>query len=1153
MTYMLHFQDVGVKAYFKFGWWFYMLNLFFKFKWYVLFFIIAEILIIFYVWHHTEEDKNFAKEKYLNNIQASYDITIKSYSLIAEMIFAEVINRPRIIDLYKQAYPADEARRSEIRQALHTRLDDTYKRLQSFNVRQLHFHLPDGTSFLRFHKPNKFGDNIFPVRPTVKLANTSKKTVQAFEEGRIFNGFRNVFPLFAGEQHIGSVEISVSFQAITHSMAVTNSYYYEFMLQKALIEKKTFKEQRSFYTTSLLSPDYWNEDHPLQPELVEQYFPVQHLKQIDRQIAPKITRDLAQQHTFMLGTQIENTNYIVGFLAIKNFAQHVVGYIVAYRPDDTLANFEPFFWKQWSTLTVIYILLMGSYYIITHNRRLLLEKNQALASSEDMFRQVNAAALDAIVVIDEQGNVMYWNQAAERIFGYTQAEASGKNLHKLIIPPDSPYLAAHHAGFKKFQQTGEGAGLNKLLEVEAMRRSGERFPVEVSIARLWLHGKWCAVGMVRDISERKQAEENLRKLSRAVQQSANSVVITDLKGNIEFVNPAFEQVTGYSKEEALGQNPRILKSDKQSTSVYKILWQTILSGQVWRGELINQRKNGELYWEQVTISPIKDANGVSTHYLAIKEDISARKQIENELQNNLRFLETLIQTIPMPVFYKDQLGNYLGCNADFACFMGTDSNHIIGKTTLDLVTNATLYQNYTEQDDRLLTEGGKYTTELELVDAHGNYHDVILTKATYKRADGSIGGLVGIFTDITELKQAKKQLERQNTDLIQLNQEKNEFLGIAAHDLKNPLSGIKGLAQEIRDNLANLSQSDISSYADMIYTNSQRMFNLISNLLDVNAIESGKLQVKLEAVDINSVLQDILRYQYEVAKHKDITLEYINQAQEVYATADADSLYQVLDNLISNAIKYSLPNTQTVIRINHNDTHLVCSVEDQGLGLSSADQEKLFGKFTRLSPKPTAGEHSTGLGLFIVKKLVDAMQGKIWCESIEGQGSQFHVALPLAHSDGLQQTATVTPASRIEITATKNPPVRILLAEDNIVNQKVAIFTFRKLGYHVDVANDGEEVLSMLQQQMYDIIFMDIHMPKLDGIAATERIRRLYGKTDPWIIALTASSAKQEHQQCFASGMQDLLNKPFDKTSLNNVLDTYFAEQVEGNKKQLLA
>lgn len=249
-----------------------------------------------------------------------------------------------------------------------------------------------------------------------------------------------------------------------------------------------------------------------------------------------------------------------------------------------------------------------------------------------------------------------------------------------------------------------------------------------------------------------------------------------------------------------------------------------------------------------------------------------------------------------------------------------------------------------------------------------------------------------------DLLRHNEKLRLLNQELTRLNQERNEFLGIAAHDLKNPLQAIQGSAELIETAFDDFSRDEIIEFAQMIGESSQRMFELISNLLEVNRIELGNYSLVLNKVDMFPVLQKLLKDYTLRAQLKNITIHF-DVAETSYITyTDNDMLYQILDNLLSNAVKYTPHGKNIRIQLQNKTDVIRCEIHDEGQGLSIEDQQKLFNKFTKLSTRPTGGEHSTGLGLFIVKKLVEALHGKVWCESEVGSGSTFIVELPTESS-----------------------------------------------------------------------------------------------------------------------------------------------------------
>ncbi len=260
------------------------------------------------------------------------------------------------------------------------------------------------------------------------------------------------------------------------------------------------------------------------------------------------------------------------------------------------------------------------------------ELQQALHALEDEHNCFDSLAESSFegVAIHQDGKILEANQAFQDLFGYDRSEILTKDITELV---SDEYLPIVIENINR-QQT-------EPYEIDIVRKGGSSLLVEVRGRTIQHHGRPARVVSIRDIHEQKKVETTLRQLSRAVEQSAGTIVITNTNGIIEFVNPAFERITGYTREEVIGQNPRVLKSGLTSQETYASLWKTISSGNVWQGELINRKKNGDLYWENAIISPVRDDTGKITHYLAIKDDITGRKSIEATLRERNEELEAL--------------------------------------------------------------------------------------------------------------------------------------------------------------------------------------------------------------------------------------------------------------------------------------------------------------------------------------------------------------------------------------------------------------------------------------------------------------------------------------------------------------------------------
>ncbi|HLP98840.1 MAG TPA: EAL domain-containing protein [Sideroxyarcus sp.] len=281
----------------------------------------------------------------------------------------------------------------------------------------------------------------------------------------------------------------------------------------------------------------------------------------------------------------------------------------------------------------------------------LEHRTRALAESEEKFRLISTYAQDAIVIVDDNERITYWNPAAGTLFGYPAETALGKNLHALLAPATS--RAAAHAGFAAFRNSGTGPLIGRTIETMALRKDGRTFPVELSISAFKLQGHWHALALVRNITERKEAEENLRITASVFDNSQEAILITNANNDIVDVNPAFQHITGYRREEVLGKNPRMLSSGRHDKDYYAAMWQSLQQHNGWRGEIWNRRKSGEVYAELLSISVIRDQQGKVLRHVGVFSDISHLKAHEAELSRIAHY--DALTGIPNRVLLADRM------------------------------------------------------------------------------------------------------------------------------------------------------------------------------------------------------------------------------------------------------------------------------------------------------------------------------------------------------------------------------------------------------------------------------------------------------------------------------------------------------------------
>jgi len=395
-----------------------------------------------------------------------------------------------------------------------------------------------------------------------------------------------------------------------------------------------------------------------------------------------------------------------------------------------------------------------------------------------------------------------------------------------------------------------------------------------------------------------------------------------------------------------------------------------------------------------------------------------------------------------------------------------------------------------------------------------------------------------------ELVITQRELEQKNLELGKLNEQKNHFLGMAAHDLRNPMGAIFNSSELFLDgDLGELTEEQ-EDIIKSIKSSSEFMLHLVNEFLDIAKIESGKLSLNLSETNIFDLMEQNISFNKMFATKKDIQINFQYDPHIKYPVLmlDSSKMQQVLNNLISNAIKFSFAGGNLFVGLSIKPNYILIYVKDEGQGIPEEEQDKLFNPFQKTSVKSTAGEKSTGLGLAIVKKIIVEHKGKIWVESIVGKGSTFFISLP--YEGKVEKIASEEPQelTQKDTSDSSETDVKMLLVEDNITSKKVAVKILSKLGYETEVASNGQEAIELMEKIRFDIVFMDIQMPVMDGYKATNIVRDPSSNVlnhDVPIIAMTAADVDWNQEILNETGMNSFLTKPIHRDKLSSIIDMF--------------
>ncbi len=649
------------------------------------------------------------------------------------------------------------------------------------------------------------------------------------------------------------------------------------------------------------------------------------------------------------------------------------------------------------------------------------------------------------------------------------------------------------------------------------------------------------LGIAEDITDIKFYELQVLKLAQAVEQSPESIVITDLDGNIEFVNESFLYVSGYSRAELIGQNPRILQSGKTPPESYDQLWAALASGKRWQGELINRRKNGSEYIEFARIAPIRQDDGTITHYLAVKEDITEKKRNSTILLESKNLLQRIMDSIPDWIFVIDRVNKYMMVNQSYANFYGTTPESMIGlsdaeiyqalkddRTTVDFIVN-------NQQDINAVFAGRTITYLKEEFIFSGNtvYYFETHWYPLFD-PDRKTYGALCYRRNITERinfelgqKQLQEQLHQsQKLELV------GQFTGGIAHDFNNILASILGYADLLKSSVTIEENPKLDRFVDQILLVGLRARDLIRNLLVFSKINEPNLEViDAAAVAIETIDNMLPTFP------KSISVQPPNNPGVFKVLMNSIQLHQIIMNLVLNArdaiMEKGQDDGEIIIHISNvavnnevqcdachlqfSGKYVLITVKDNGLGIEQDCLHRIFDPF--FTTKKLAG--GTGLGLSVLHGIIHSCNGHIKVQSTPGAGTLFELYLPM--SGGEITTATPNVQSR-QSRGKNNAHIMVVDDESDVVNYLSELLT--AAGYRVAAFTDPEAALHHFQRDpdAIDLVITDQEMKELKGTLLAQAL--LAQRPALPVILCTGFSNDINEQSAIEMGIRQFFIKP---------------------------
>jgi PAS domain S-box-containing protein len=788
-------------------------------------------------------------------------------------------------------------------------------------------------------------------------------------------------------------------------------------------------------------------------------------------------------------------------------------------------------------------------YVITNNKDFKKDINSRNGKAEGLLSKLKKLTADNKV---QQDNLQHLSEVVEAKISYRNnvlkvLEKSQQRALLLMVDTESKRLYTEIKSRLKTMLNVE----NRLLEKRTARHEAllnEKFLYSIAFEFLGLI--LLVVALLRIHEERiskkiaeKEARKSETKFKALIEKSSLIIFTADLRGTFTYISAKGLELTGYDSEELLGKPFNILVPEtgrKEVTRFYLNQYRHFTKDLVEEFEILT--KDGDIKVIQLSAVLIENENNV-VGFQSIARDITEIKYVESLVRESkiklqqqqeeyhLR-LHAVIDNIPMVLYIQDLEGNYITVNKNFTEIFGFRDEQIVGRKNCEIEAFRAKADYFEGIDLRVKNTCKPIEFEQVITTQQGD-KTFLVTKFPLLDRENNIFAISSVAKDITDMTYHRQQLIDARMKAEKAEQLQESFLANMSHEIRTPMNGIMGMSNMLLD--TNLDEEQ-KEYAELIKRSSDSLLILINDILDLSKIKAGRME--LEAIDFNieEAVENVLQ-PMKINLKKDVLLNYsISKSVPEFVKGDSHKLFQILNNLVSNAIKFTergeVKIEINVIERNDEKIYLKLDVSDTGIGISDENIKNIFQNFTQAGNDTVRRFGGTGLGLAITKRLVELQSGSIEVESTLGAGSVFHVEIPYLPANVKTSVSSLSGNSDTAAESAAIENKRILIVEDNLVNQRVLTSVLQKLKVESNIANNGKEAIDILEKDIeYDLIIMDLQMPVMDGFQAATHIRKIL-KIDTPIIAMTASTLQNEKVKCLETGMNEYLAKPFSPNEL---------------------